>query len=66
MWDFFKCLLLSLFPAFCMFALLCVAAGASTFTSEKEEIFAFLFNVAVFIGMIILQMYAMKTVNGMW
>jgi len=66
MWDFLKCLALSFSPAFCMFALLCVASGASTFTSEKEEMFVFYFNVAVFIGMIILQMYAMKTVNHMW
>jgi len=66
MWDFFKCLLLSFFPAFFLFALLCVATAESTFTSGREELFAFLFNLAIFIGMIVLQMYVMKTVNGMW
>ena len=66
MWDFFKCLAISFFPAFCMFALLCVVTGASTFTSEKEEVFAFCFNVAIFLGMIILLMYVAKTVNHMW
>ena len=66
MWNFLKCLAMSFFPAFCMFALLCVVAGASTFTSEKEELFVFYFNLAIFIGMIVLQMYVMRTVNGMW
>lgn len=66
MWNFLKCLLLSFFPAFCMFALLCIATEASTFTNEKGELFAFYFNLAIFIGMIVFQMYVMKTVNGMW
>ena len=66
MWDFLKCLAISFFPAFIMFALLCVVTEASTFTSRREEKYAFYFNLAVFIGMIILQMYVAKTVNGMW
>jgi len=66
MWDFLKCLVISFFPAFFMFALLCVVIAESTFTSEKEETYTF-YGVLVFcIGMIVYMMYIAKTVNHMW
>jgi len=66
MWNFLKCLAISFFPAFCMFALLIVITGASTFRNDREKEIAVYFNIAVFIGIIVLLMYIAKTVNGMW
>ena len=65
MWNFLKCLAISFFPAFCMFALLCVVVAESTFTSDKEENVVFYAVLAICIGIIILLMYVSKT-DGMW
>lgn len=65
MWNFLKCLVISFFSAFCMFALLCVVVAGSTFTKDKEKNFAFYIVLVLCIGIMILLMYLAK-IDGMW